>query len=240
MLKSTRTFPPGGWQYLQPETGWKARPGATFDEVVRELAAHRAANPRFNLSTDLDEIATELNHYTCLRIAYNPEYCAPDEFGAYRGPEKKLPRPSFWRNPAAGAKESVAVVKKVFAGVGVLLDWLGEGATPVAPNVAEGRARICSDCPQNAQTDLASFFTVPASKLITRQIEIRNEMKLATAWDAKLGICLACACPLRLKTWTPLEHITAKLLPESRSKLDPRCWITSEEKAHATLDQKTV
>lgn len=222
-LKNHRTFPPGGFQYFQAATGWNARPGATFDEVVTELIAHRAANPRFNLPQDRETVSAELDEYTCIRIANNPEYCMG-------GIIPKAPLPPPWPARAAG-KLGVAVAagSKVIAGVGVLLDWLGEGAKPVDAGLAETRARICSDCPQNQPGDLTSFFTAPASDIIRKQIEMRREMKMETPYDDRLGVCVACACPMRLKVWTPIEHVAKRLLPESRAKLDPRCWIPKEE-----------
>lgn len=221
-LKNHRTFPPNGFSYFQAATGWSARPGATFDEVVTELIAHRAANPRFNLPLDRETVSAELDEYTCIRIANNPEYCMG-------GIIPKAPLPPPWPARAAG-KLGVAVAagSKVIAGVGVLLDWLGEGAKPVDAGLAETRARICSDCPQNQPGDLTSFFTAPASDMIRKQIEMKYEMKLETPFDSKLGVCRICACPLRTKTWTPIEHVLKHLKPELKTQLPDFCWMIKE------------
>jgi len=226
MLKSRRIFPPGGWAFFQPQTGWNARPGATFEETVRELIKHRSANPRFNLSTDFDEVAAELDQYTCLRLGNNPEYCAS---ALGEDLSKKAESPLPWRTAAAGLEAGVAAVKKVGAGVGALLDWLGEGGNPVDSKLAEHRAGVCAVCPLNQQADLTSFFTAPASNLIRKQIEIRKGLRLETTHDEKLGVCGACACPLRLMVHAPLAHKLRHMTPAALSRLDPACWVLSEK-----------
>lgn len=234
MLISRRTFPPDGFWYFESKTNWPKNPksvfsGKTFDEAVAMIVQHRLANPRFahQWSTDPSIVADELDRFTCLRLANNPNYCSGGAAVPQGGASKKGIRQTFATIKAASVGAAVAV-KKVVAGAGVLLDWLGEGAKPVAQELANKRAEICSTCPQNVKTDLTSFFTVPAANMIRQQIEIRGEMKLSTPFDAKLGICQACACPLTLKPHVQLSYILKKLSPEVRAKLDPRCWMNLE------------
>lgn len=224
MLKSRRLWPPGGFSYFQPQTGWSAPPGLTFEQVVTEIIKHRKANPRFPLPTDFDTVAEELDEYTCLRIGGDPNYVA--SMGTIPKGASLPPRPR-----AAGVAGVVGAAKKIGAGVGVLIDWLGSGAKPVESELATARAKVCSDCPQNQQGDFTRWFTVPASNQIRQQVEIKNEMKLATPFDERLHVCEACLCPMKLKVWVPMEYILARLPVESRAALDPRCWMISEEKA---------
>lgn len=221
-LKSRRLFPPGMWQWFQPETGWRAPVGLDFDSVVNEIIRHRRANPRFGLRVDWDGVADELDLYTCKRIGNNPQYCISEDEA------KKRVRPSqaaqLWRGVANVAGAS----KRVVVGIGVLLDWLGSGGKAVLPALAASRAEVCSTCPQNSQQDLTSFFTVPASEMIRKQLEIKNDMKLATPLDDKIGVCVACACPLKTKVWTPIKHVLKILPSHDKERLDPRCWILKE------------
>lgn len=222
MLKSRRIFPPGGFRFSEERTGWRSSPGRTFDETAIEIQRHRLSNPRFKdkWNTDLDAIKEELDLYTCNRISWHPEYCIPPD------ESKKAARLLQERR---GASAVAVAAKKVASGIGILIDWLGSGAKPVPAALAESRAKTCSDCPQNQLTDLTSFFTNPASYLIRRQIELRSQMKLQTAYDEKLHVCRACACPMKLKVWVPIEHTAGRMTAEARAALDPRCWIQSEE-----------
>jgi hypothetical protein len=228
MLKSRRMFPPGGWQFFQPETNWFPPGGLTFDQTVDAIIKHRNANPRFDLPNDVGSVSAELDEFTCLRIRNDPNYC--DGFHVPGGDvTKKAPQPSWLQAQSRKLANAAGSGKKVAAGIAILIDWLGHGAKPVEKKMAESRAALCGGCPLNAPGDLTSFFTVPASETIRRQIEIKNDMKLETAWDKKLGVCTACACPLKTKCWTPLNHILKHMSTESIGKLDPRCWMLKEK-----------
>lgn len=97
--------------------------------------------------------------------------------------------------------------------------------------LAESRAGICSDCPQNSPKTWKDFFNVSAQAFMQGQLEKKNEMKLETSIDDKLGVCQACLCPMKLKVWTPLKHILAKMPADVKPRLDPRCWILKETPA---------
>lgn len=227
-LKSRRVFAPGGWRFFQPETGWSPDGGLTFEQTVQAIINHRRANPRFNLPTEQQAVENELDLYTCLRIAGDPNWC---EGGDLPGPKSPgLSSPRQWTGRSAAVV--VAGAKALVSGINILIDWLGSGGVPVDKELAEQRAEICAGCPQNTKEGVAmSWFTQPASELIRKQLEIRKELTLATAYDDKLGVCAACYCPLKLKTWTPLSHILEHLKPEQSAALDARCWINHEGKA---------
>lgn len=233
-LISKSVFPPGGWWYYEAKTSWPKDAksyfaGNTYYEVRDKMAVHRTSNPlRFTPEQCTPEACdADLEKFTCLRLANNPNYCSGGAAVPQGGASKKGIRQTFATIRAASVG-AAAAAKKVVAGAGVLLDWLGDGAKPVSQELANKRAEICSTCPQNVKTDLTSFFTVPAANMIRQQIEIRGEMKLSTPFDAKLGICQACACPLTLKPHVQLSYILKKLSPEVRAKLDPRCWMNLE------------
>jgi len=60
-------FPPGGWQFYQPETKWNAPSPLNHDfySMTRLIQQHRAAN---NLSTDYQKAAADLEAYTRARF----------------------------------------------------------------------------------------------------------------------------------------------------------------------------
>lgn len=225
-LLSRRQFPPGGFLFFEARTNWSSTPGFTFDQTVEEIIRHRLANPRFasQWNTDVDTVAEELDAYTCVRIAMDSNYCSG---GSPNFPSVPLtPRP--WPGlPSVGAV--AGGVRKVVTGIAVLLDWLGAGGKPVAPERAEARAALCDGCPQNTQGNLTDFFTVPTSEMIRKQLAIRTDLKLSTTHDDWLHVCMACFCPMKLKVHTPLQHILKHLQPDQRAKLDSRCWIPKEE-----------
>ncbi len=215
-LKDRNKSPINGYQHTEAQTGW-SKQWWDFGTAVREIRAHRLANPRFNLSTDIQQIGNELdteNALRCLSINGGGSFVIADQ-----SPPPKYqalaPRPQ----PVAGA------VGKLAAGVETLSQWLGKGGKPVAKELSDKRANICVDCPQNGKEGLAHYFTAPAVALIKKMIEHRNSLKLYTSVDDKLGTCKACMCDLRLKCHTPLEDIVDHMSDEVKGALDPRCWI---------------
>lgn len=213
-LKSRRECPPNGFQYTQAQTGW-SQIWWDFEQAVREIANHRAGNPRFNLSTNLDDIRVELDETNALRCL------SIKNAGIYVNGESPPPKPiAHQRLPAV-----VGVVK---SGLESIEAFFESGGITVKQEVAESRARICAVCPLNNRGDWTSLFTVPAAALIRKRIEKKNEMKLLTSKDSELGVCGACLCPLKLKTWFPINIIREHMDDEVKSNLHESCWITRE------------
>ena len=229
MMKSRNAFPPGGWLYTQAATGWSAPPGQSFNVVTQALVAHRKANPglvkQHNWAIDLASVANEVD-------AFNDARCRAHGWLDYvsGGPSDfqwPATSPRSWSRPAVAAGEGS--VKRVAAGVKTLLDWLGSGGRPVEQELANVRAERCALCPLNGKGGFERYFTVPASNAIKLQLEIKNDMKLATPSDEKLGICVGCLCPLKLKVFCPLDHIMKEMSEETFGQLHPRCWIIGEQ-----------
>ncbi len=226
-LKTRRTFPPGGYLFFEARTGWNAPGGSDFDGVVAAIIAHRKANPRFEKewATDQIDVENELDQYTCARLNNNEHYCdggPPASFLKGLLPRRQSISQRFARAHVAGG------VEKIAGGTGLLLDWLGSGGKPVAKELAEARASVCVTCPKNQEGGLSRFFTVPASEMIRKQLAIKNDMKLETSHDAKLGVCGVCYCPLKLKVHTPIEYIKAHSKPEWVAEFPDFCWIKKE------------
>lgn len=213
-LKSRTQCPPNGFIHTEAQTGWTHQ-WWDFELACREIRDHRLGNPRFNLSTDIDDIRVELdqeNALRCLSIRGADIYVNGDS-----PPPKPI------------ARQQVAVVAGVVkSGLQITGSWLGKGGVPVSKDLANQRAEICSTCPKNGRGSWTRYFTVPAAALLKKEIERRNKMKLSTPFDEKLNVCEVCNCPLHLKVHTPLADIVDNMKPEVRTDLDPRCWILKE------------
>lgn len=226
MLISRRTFPPGGYQYFQPQTGWSARPGATFDEVVRELIHHRMANPRFNLSTDFDTVANELDEFTCIRLAFNPNYCTHGNAPPFLSVPPPQPQSAGHQseNAAAGVKK---YARNTAAGIGLYLEWFGTGK-PVNKEEAEKRAALCVQCPKHVKGNFMQRFNQLAATEIMTVFGILNDLELHTSKDSQLALCDPCDCPVKAKVWSPLDIILKHLRPEAKAGLWEKCWMTNQ------------
>jgi hypothetical protein len=189
----------------------------------------RKSNPflceRHGWRTDTAGVEAEVEAYNVARCINGGwlDFVLPDEPGqipTYTPPaEKKRPQ------------GVVGGVKRVAAGVALLVDWLGSGGKPVASALAENRAKVCASCPANNGGDWKAYFTEPIAEKIRTQLEMKNDLQLRTARDAELTVCSACDCPLQLKVHVPLDYILEHTSQDTLTRLDPRCWILSEKAA---------
>jgi len=225
MLKSRTTWPPGGWEFLEPATQWKAPRGLTFEQTVEAIIRHRRANRQHKLSTDFDVVSQQLDDYTCARLGNNPFYCAPDNPASFTVPLPKRSRRAGAEGVAGGGK----FLANTAAGIKLWIDWFGEGK-PVDVTVAEERARICTNCPMNDKKmgNIFEWFTGVAAKEIMAIFSALNDLNLHTSQDEKLKVCQACDCPLKAKVWAPLPIIKKHLSTDRMSRLHQDCWIRHE------------
>lgn len=224
MLKSRSTWPPGGWAFLEPATGWRPPAGLTFDQVVRAIIKHRLANRQHKLSTDEDVVAQQLDDYTCARLKNDPFYCAEAVTASFPVPLPKRAARAGAENVAGGAR----FLANTSAGIKLWIDWFGEGK-PVDIPIAEERARICVACPMNDKKGgVMEWFTGIAAREIMAIFSALNDLNLHTTKDDLLKVCLACECPLKAKVWAPLPIIKKHLSKDRFDRLDPGCWIRNE------------
>lgn len=188
-----------------------------FDASVKAIIQHRLANKAIttknHLSVDYIEVGNELERYTRLRLGI------------------PLPAPtSFFHQSSSRLSSRVvaaaADIKRAAQGTAVVLDWLSSGGAPVAQEVANRRAAICAGCPKNVP---GSWYTVAPAELIKSTLEARKDLKLATLYDDKLKSCDVCRCLMRLKVWTPLEHILKGTKPEIMAEFPAQCWIVRRD-----------
>lgn len=213
---------PNGLKFFQPETNWTPPPNASFDVIVNSLIAHRNANPflrdKHGWATDYPTVANEVD-------AFNARICESHGWTKYITSGGGGPAPKSWPLPQPQPFQGV---RNVVAGAKTLIEWRGAGGQAVPAEQSGRRAEICSVCEQNGSTDLLSFFTQNVAEAIKLEIELKNQMKLQTPYDEKLGVCKACDCPMKLKVHTPIDHIKHHMPEAQRAKLDPKCWILAE------------
>lgn len=224
-MKSLTQHPPFSFQFIQVEAGQKEPFVGSFNSVVEKVRALRIANPylvqKYGWRTDLEGVEFDVEQQNVARCRAHgwSNFILEDNLADPPvPPQKKTLLPG------------VAGAKRVAAGVAVLLDWLGTSGRAVDPLLAERRAAVCATCPKNDGGDWKAYFTGPISEKIRTQLEMRNDLALKTSHDDKLTVCSACDCPLRLKVFVPFEYIAKHISEDTKTRLDPRCWILSELK----------
>ena len=229
-------FPPGGWVFVQPQTGWRAPTptSSTFEQTVQLILKHRLGNPaavqKHKLSTDKTAVEAELENFTRARLHMQ---AAPP-------PPPKTQPPSR----AAGVVGVVAEAgKRIGVGIGIIRDWFGDDCAAVDPDIAEERAEVCAECPQNRSGNILQRLEGMTAEGIRMTIEAKNTLSLRTPLDEKLHSCMACDCHLGLKVWVPMKHIMAKTRPETfdylqgvKTNSGKNCWMISEQQSLNTLE----
>lgn len=63
-------YPPGGWEFYEPETDWSLpKPMEhTFELAAKAIAAHRASNPTTKHRSSLAEAKNDLESFTRARL----------------------------------------------------------------------------------------------------------------------------------------------------------------------------
>lgn len=223
---------PFGFKFHQPQTGWRSRPFSSFDRIVQDLIRHRISNPaitsKFNLPTDYDNVANEVDEYNALRC---------EKMRWYEYIEGRTPLPAggqaavipFQERPQRPRRQGV--FGKVAAGALVLVEWVKSKEEAVPKEKSAARAQICARCTLNEQGDWSSFFTVAVSEKIREELQRARAWDLTTEFDEKLKVCSACSCPLPLKVHIPIDRILSRIPEESKADLDPDCWILAEANA---------
>lgn len=223
-LKSRQTQIPGGFKFHLPELNWHGPPFSSFNTLVDAVVQLVAKNPwlakKNGWPTDRNGVERWVEQYQCSLCLANGWHDYITQMEGDTEPPKSVP-PEFMARLQAVA----GAVRKLEAGVQVLLDWEVSGEPPVDRGTAECRALICHLCPKNKPGHMTSWFTIPASEVIRQKLDRLHGLKLFTSVDEKLGVCEACLCPLKLKVHTPLDLCRKHLTPEVKADLDPRCWM---------------
>jgi hypothetical protein len=224
-LKSRRECPPSGF-LVSIGTIARDKQFWSFAEAVAWFHGVAVANPHLGLPTDPVKIENYIDTQNAVRVLGIP---GAESYVIKEG------GPGHWETKKATLLKPVVAVggaiKQLAAGAEILREWLGEGAVPVARELAEARAETCVKCPENGLGDLTRWFTTFTSESIRKGVEALQKQDLKVVKHDKLGICNVCLCPLKLKVFTPLKHITPHLSAEVQAKLPAHCWMVTERKS---------
>lgn len=122
-------------------------------------------------------------------------------------------------------------------GLAIIKDWLVDGESVDRPR-AEGRSRICLQCPMHRpELWWEKFVKDPIAQTIRKWLEIKNKTALVLSHENELGMCSVCGCCLRLKCWTKLKHILAHTKPETMARYPSECWVATESKHESHVSQ---
>jgi len=221
-LKNRNLGIPGGFDWVEPATGWTHR-SDSFNETRDAIKIHRMANPQHGLSLNTSRIEHDMEARYESKLRSIP---GGDQWLVITEPSASPPVFSTPRSrsvPAAGVK-----IANAKAGIGAIKDWLGDGLSSVDQSVAETRAFVCVACPLNQEGDFWQRMEGVAAQGIKLLVEAKNEMKMTTSHDAQLRSCMACDCWNATKVWVPLPHILNNTKPDTYAKLHPSCWIKTE------------
>lgn len=227
-LKSRSNACIGGFLVNVPQTGFNQR-FWSFSEAANSLWKHLQANPGLlERSPSLPQNFEACEEYVDLMNAHRMRSIKGGNAYIIDAEDPSPPKsmPSRQTGSFAGAVEGA---RKTAAGAFTLLSWLGEGAKPVSEELANARAANCAECPlNNKDIQLTTLYTVRLANMLRRQLEARRDLQLATAYDDRIGVCMGCACPLKLKVHVGIRHIGDHMPEFVRKDLAPGCWVLRE------------
>jgi hypothetical protein len=219
-LKTRQTFPPGGFPYIQKKADGTVHKfdGLTYgfwDQCAR-IKEYRVGNGL--LPTDLQAIATELDSYQCERLGFDPNWVES---------KKKSPWAANQFSPSHVLRQGAALA----AGANILKDWLGEGGIPVTQELAQSRANICLNCPQNQEGHFVQKLTTIIAKAIHDQRREKLRMALRVDGEEELHTCAVCSCHLPLKVWVPFQTIAERTTDVQWKEFEAvtDCWVNKEK-----------
>lgn len=233
-LVNERMFPPGGWQFTNPETGWNAPDPRSNDlgTQVRNIIQHRRAN-RPDQPTDPAVVKAELVEFTCQRLMNQlPASQWKSWIAAGEDPNlKKNLRPTPSKKPQSTPPRNLLarLAERLVGlpnGLKTIAEWVGEGCTPVDQELAEKRANTCATCEENMDSGFFDLLTGPIAEAIKRHSEAKAHLKLGTLNDNHLGVCDVCGCHLKTKVWVPIRNLHRS---EWLRKPPGHCWMVTEE-----------
>lgn len=181
LIKSFRDVPPGGWRYVQPETGVRFECD-TFEGLVAMVRPHRDYK-----GIGHDTLSQDIQRQICAGLSTS--WCQTEPGEDYRPVEDLTSRLTTGMALSLG-KAVVGALAEVAA-----------GRTPLCSlEEARARAAVCRGCPFNKPASLCSCSAV--YKAIEASIPKDRR-------HPGISVCMACGCSLQAKTNLPLEVVNA-------------------------------
>lgn len=235
-LKNRSHQIPNGLMFRQPEIKWDSRSKLSlhpsFDTLTRAVMAARLANPHYvtkhNWATDYEGVANDVDEFNAKVAMMMPggQRFVTQVGGGSPPPFYQAPNPQQQNALRAAAEKA----RKIWAGVRTLSEWYESKEPAVPQELAEKRAKTCTECPLNEGGDLTKWFSNVAAEAIKRQVAKFSERNLKTSYDDKLFTCTACFCVNSLAVHAPIEIKTKNISEEVWAELrsGKNCWQLSE------------
>lgn len=193
-IKSFRDTPPGGWRYVQPETGVHFD-GDNFDDLLAKIRPHREYK-----GIPCDNLSLDVQRQLCVRLSLSD--CEPEPGEDYR--------------PVQDLTGSLTVSMALSLGRAVssaLLEVASGGSALCSPEESQRRAAICRGCPLNKPAGLCSCSAVyvAVEKAIPKSRRLEG-----------ISVCMACGCSLQAKANLPASVVAASTAPGT--VFPPWCW----------------
>lgn len=201
-LADRSTTPPGGWRWVQPESG-RVFQHYSRDAFYKEIQAHRLGNGYEITPTWREEIEDQL-------CRDHPEWG----------------RQICKRTQPLGPRKPISFAA-LQSFLNVIVAWIQNFAAGRDPFVdqaeADRRAAICTNCEFNANL---GFSCGACADIVFRALSGILGGTRSTPYDEHLGGCSICSCALKVAVWTPLEVQQRGLNEELREefKMVPWCW----------------
>jgi len=170
-------MPPGGWRYIQPETGFEFRANL-YRDIARKVRDHREAN-----GLPEGDLQREIEDFVCAQLPKGAESCEADV------PE------GVPANIALKTKFTMDDVKRFIQAAVAALGSRGL----VDQATADARAHICVACPLNMNVQGCWSCKGLAEWLFTL-IGARK-----TVHASRLKQCGVCGCSIKAKVWLPQD-----------------------------------
>lgn len=194
LIRSFRDVPPGGWRYVQPETGVRFS-ADTFEALVEQVRPHREYK-----RIPTDDLALEVQRQLCTGLT--EAECKPEPGEDYR-PVRDLT-----------ARLSTGLALSLTRTITAALSEVAAGKSPlVSRDEARKRAAVCRGCPFNKPASLC------ACSAVYRAIESAIP---AERREDGVSVCMACGCSLQAKVNLPLDVIRAGNAPDA--VFPSWCW----------------
>lgn len=117
------------------------------------------------------------------------------------------------------------------AGAAIIKEWLGDGGSSVTQQRADGRVNIClNQCTEHRPERWWDFAKDAIADIIKKWLLTKAKTPLRLTREEEAGMCRICGCCLRLKAWTPIEHIKHHTPLETLDMYPSYCWVVSEAK----------
>lgn len=230
-LLNTNNRLPGGWRYEQFDAAGKSlyRWKNDFDPwpmFLAKIQNFRKVNKL--VRQDINFVEADVQEYLAREFGGDPKYFAVDPAQKKTSFSSRFQSRNLARLAARG--------RQLASGASILADWLGSGLKPVAPELAQNRADICTGrisgvpCPHNNP----GFKPVETIAQILRAwSEKKNEMSLTVEGEKELHTCDICFCDLKLKSHVPMATILGQLpkamIEKFASEAPKQCWMRNQQ-----------